>query len=118
MNKILLTENQLVSLLLETSLEKAFGKVYASKISKDKDIIWNLLEYNGKLMVANDNDKIYDIYYLSGLSNALGRDYVMCRLYDIEKGKNYGSTYVKPLNLFRDYNPNSYQTLPNNYPLW
>ena len=108
--KILITESQLANLLLEKSLEKTFGEVYSSKISKDKDTLWDLLEYSGKLMIANDNDKVYDIYYLSGLSKALGRDYVMCRLYDVMDGKNYGSTYVKPLNLFREYNAsnNSY----------
>lgn len=110
MKKILITESQLANLLLEKSLEKTFGEVYSSKISKDKDTLWDLLEYSGKLMIANDNDKVYDIYYLSGLSKALGRDYVMCRLYDVMDGKNYGSTYVKPLNLFREYNAsnNSY----------
>lgn len=109
--KIILKETQLLKTLLEVSLAGLYGDKYAEMVKSDKEAIWGLLKNNGKLMVANDNDKIYKIYYLQTLSRALGRDYVICRLVHWDTMEEYGSTYVKPLKLFRTYDVNNFKEI-------
>ena len=114
MKKIILTESQFHNLIAEASMENTFGKEYSLEIAKDKEMIHKLLRFKGRLMTANDNNKAYNVYYLAALSKIVGKDYVMCRLFNFENGKNYGSTYVKPLKLFRDYNQNDIYLNRNN----
>ena len=116
MKNIILTESQFKKLIAETSLKGEYGEAYSSEISHEKDLMWDLIEYNGKLMVANDTDKVYGVYYLAALSKILGKDYVICRMHDFDSDKNYGSTYVKPLKLFREYVPGQFNpNYQNNY---
>lgn len=93
-------------LIFEKSMESEYGKEYADRIDRQKEMVWSLLRNYGKIMICNENDKLYKVYRLKTLSNLLGIEYVICRLVEQdETDKEYGSTYIKPFELFRDYNP-------------
>ena len=109
--KVKLTESQMLSLVLEQCIEAKYGEDYASKLKQDKNAIWDLLDGSGVYMIANDNDKLYRVYYLTGLSQSLGRDYAVCRLVHLDDFTDYGSTYIKPFALFRAYNQNEYESI-------
>lgn len=100
--KILINERQFKKMVINESLSDKYGKVYSDKVKTDKEMVWNLLKNNGKRMISNDNDKIYTVYYLQALSKIIGIDYVICRLISSDTLQEYGSTYVKPLSLFRN----------------
>jgi hypothetical protein len=101
--KIFITNNQLAKITLNESLKGTYGEGYSKEIKSDKEAVFDLLRNSGRLMIANDNDKLYRVYYLQALSKILGREYVICRLVDVSDFTEYGSIYVKPLNLFREY---------------
>ena len=111
--KITLNEDQMANLIFEESIESKYGKDYADKLKQDKNAIWDLLDGSGNYMISNDNDKLYRVYYLAGLSQYLGRDYAICRLVHLDDFTDYGSTYIKPFALFRKYNQDEYKNILN-----
>lgn len=86
--------------LLEASLAYLYNP-YSNAIKRDKESLYNLLSQYGKTMINIENGKDYQTYYAKGISSLIGKDYVICRVYDANN-KPYGSVYIKPLQLFKE----------------
>ena len=52
-------------------------------------------------MINIENGKDYLVYYAKGISDSIGKQYVICRVININN-EPYGSVYIKPLELFKD----------------
>ena len=95
---ILITEQQYAKLLIEQSLADIYNP-YSQKIKASNDAINNLLSTYGKLMINIENNREYMVYYAKGISDSIGKNYVICRVMD-KNNRPFGSVYIKPMELF------------------
>lgn len=97
---ISITEEQLGKMLTEASMANIYNP-YSNQVKDDKKAVSDMLLSYGKVMINIENSKYYQVYYLQSISQALGKDYVMCRALG-NNNEALGAIYVKPLSLFRD----------------
>lgn len=101
MGKIItITKDQLATMIFEQSLAYLYNP-YSNKIRASKDSLNSLLSTYGKKMINIENGKDYLVYYAKGISDSIGKQYVICRVININN-EPYGSVYIKPLELFKD----------------
>lgn len=94
--RVFLNEEQIAQIILETSTYN----VYASQINDAKEKLNNYLSNYGEVMFNIENEKLYNVITLPNLSNAIGKQYCICRAINKENN-SYGSIYVKPLKIFK-----------------
>ena len=95
---IILNEAQYAELIIEQSMADIYNP-YSRRIKSSKDAINNLLSNYGKQMINTENGRVYLVYYAKGISDSIGKQYVICRVID-KNNKPFGSVYIKPLELF------------------
>lgn len=98
--KIIITEEQCVNYILERSLANIYDP-YSNRIKAAKEALNNMLNMKGKLMVNIENGRDYLVYYAQGISDAIGKQYCICRVINVNK-EPFGSIYIKPLELFKN----------------
>lgn len=95
---IIINERQYVDLIIEQSMADIYNP-YSQKIKSSKEAINNLLSNYGKQMINIENGRVYMVYYAKGISDSIGKQYVICRVID-KNNRPFGSVYIKPLELF------------------
>lgn len=101
--KILLTENQLSSIILnEYNIAdgNASHNPYKKKFENAKERLKKLIDIQGKTMVSMENGDEYKVYEIVSLGQMLGTRYCICRI--IKDNETQGTVMVKPMALFKE----------------
>lgn len=98
--KIKLNENKIIKVMLNEIQQDLSKSQYNNKIKADNDVLKNILNQYGKIMVNIKTNKEYIVYELKEFLTLLGKRYGICRV--ITDGKPYGTMLVKPMINFKN----------------
>lgn len=103
--KIVLSENKMLKLITNVIIEgnsfdgNSNHNPYQRKIDSDNVALERLLKLNGVVLTNIENGSDYITYEITSFANLIGKRYCLCRL--LKNGEQYGSMYIKPLNIFK-----------------
>lgn len=99
--RIILSESQFKNVFLQEVSNDLYS-AYSGKITSAENSLDSVLKSSGNIMMNIRNGKDYLVYYDKSLSNAIGKNYCICRL--VKDGQPFGSIRVEPMDLFKRKN--------------